>query len=77
MLEVRVVFAVLDLRNLVARVVSILKVCWRVEVEQGSDLIVTSVQFDKVLDCGEWLKSSQVIVRDINVDEILVLLNAL
>ena len=51
MLEVWVVLAVLDLRNLVARVVSILKVCWWVEVEQCRDLVVTSVQFDEVLDC--------------------------
>ena len=51
LLEEWVQLTVLDLRNLVACEVSILKVCWRIEVKKRCDLVVTSIQFDEMLYC--------------------------
>ena len=76
MFEVREQAAICDFGDLVSGEVSPLEIGGRWKVKNGGECIVACIQFDKVLDCGEWLEGGQVVARHIHVLQIFVTLDA-
>ena len=77
MLKVWVEANVLNLLNLVVRVIDNLEVSGGREVKHLLDAVVACVELDQVLDVTKVLKSGQRVARYIDILEVLVTSNSL